>query len=82
MAFPSQASGKPEMSIKGADFRSDTKWQVLFRIDWFLKFAKIKQNGLTGQYSDRITKGGWWVCLRLFWLFELGSHYIAHSGWF
>lgn len=78
MAFPSQAPGRPELSIKGTGFGPDVKWQFLFRIDWFLKFAKIKQNDLTGQYSDRRTNG---VCLRLFWLFEIGSHYIAHPGW-
>lgn len=50
----SQAPERPKLSIKGVGCGPDVKWQFLFRIDWFLKFAKIKQKALIGisQNSD------------------------------
>jgi hypothetical protein len=32
MTFPSQSPGRPELSIKGAGFGPDVKWQFLFGI--------------------------------------------------
>lgn len=59
MASPSQAWGRPELSVRGAGSELDVTWQFLSRMDRLLKFGKIKHDGLNGisQNNDRRIMG-------------------------